>query len=169
MIHGGGKFHVFLLHYLYQFPFQILFILFSYLIFKRACCLLAYNPLPPSVIKLTQYAIEVNLFTCTLMWLFRVMSHSLQPHGLQHARLLCPPHLLEFAWIHVHWVSDTITDSSSVTPVSSSLVAQMVRNPLAMQETKVDPCVGKIPWRREWQPTPVCLPGKSRGQRSLPG
>ena len=23
-------------------------------------------------------------------------------------------------------------------------------------------------WRRKWQPTPVCLPGKSHGQRSLP-
>ena len=32
-----------------------------------------------------------------------------------------------------------------------------------------DPWVGKIPWRREWQPTPVVLPGKSHGQRSLKG
>ena len=29
------------------------------------------------------------------------------------------------------------------------------------------PGVGKIPWRREWQPTPVFLPGKFNGQRSL--
>ena len=29
--------------------------------------------------------------------------------------------------------------------------------------------VGKIPWRREWQPTPVILPGESHGQRSLMG
>ena len=28
------------------------------------------------------------------------------------------------------------------------------------------PCVGKIPWRRKWQPTPGFLPGKSNGQRS---
>ena len=27
--------------------------------------------------------------------------------------------------------------------------------------------VGKIPWRRKWQPTPVFLPGESLGQRSL--
>ena len=27
--------------------------------------------------------------------------------------------------------------------------------------------VGKIPWRRKWQPIPVFLPGKSHGQRSL--
>ena len=29
--------------------------------------------------------------------------------------------------------------------------------------------VGKISWRREWQPTSVCLPRKCRGQRSLVG
>ena len=29
--------------------------------------------------------------------------------------------------------------------------------------------VRKIPWRREWQPTPVFLPGKSQGPRSLAG
>ena len=31
------------------------------------------------------------------------------------------------------------------------------------------PGVGKIPWRRQWQPTPAFLPGKSSGQRSLVG
>ena len=31
------------------------------------------------------------------------------------------------------------------------------------------PWVGKIPWRRSWQPTPVFLPGESQGQRSLEG
>ena len=30
-----------------------------------------------------------------------------------------------------------------------------------------DPWVGKIPWRRAWQPTPVFLPGKSHRQGSL--
>ena len=32
-----------------------------------------------------------------------------------------------------------------------------------------DPWVGKIPWRRKWQPTPVFLAGKFHGQRSLVG
>ena len=32
-----------------------------------------------------------------------------------------------------------------------------------------DPWVGKMPWRRAWQPTPVFLPGESHGQRSLVG
>ena len=32
-----------------------------------------------------------------------------------------------------------------------------------------NPWVGKIPWRRAWQPTPVFLPGESHEQRSLAG
>ena len=32
-----------------------------------------------------------------------------------------------------------------------------------------DPWVGKIPWKREWQTTPVFLPGESHRQRSLEG
>ena len=38
-----------------------------------------------------------------------------------------------------------------------------------MWETRFNPWVGKIPWRRKWQPTPVFLPGKSHGWRSLAG
>jgi len=36
-----------------------------------------------------------------------------------------------------------------------------------MQETGLIPALGKIPWRRAWQPTPVFLPGESHRQRSL--
>ena len=45
----------------------------------------------------------------------------------------------------------------------------MAKNLSAMQETWFDPWVGKIPWRRNWQPTPVFLPGEFHGQRSLAG
>jgi len=41
----------------------------------------------------------------------------------------------------------------------ASLVAQMVKNLPAVQETGFDPWVGRIPWRRERLPTPVFLPG----------
>ena len=34
---------------------------------------------------------------------------------------------------------------------------------------RFDPWVKKTPWRSKWQPTPVFLPGKSHGQRSLVG
>ena len=30
-----------------------------------------------------------------------------------------------------------------------------------------DPQVGKIPWRRAWQPIPLFLPGESHGQKNL--
>ena len=46
-----------------------------------------------------------------------------------------------------------------------SLLAQSGKNLPAMWET----WVGKIPWRRKWQPTPVFLPGESHGRRSLVG
>ena len=35
------------------------------------------------------------------------------------------------------------------------------------QESQVDPWVGKVPWRRKWQPSPEFLPGESHEQRSL--
>ena len=38
---------------------------------------------------------------------------------------------------------------------------------LQCRRSEVDPWVGKIPWRRKWQPAPVFLPGESHGQRSL--
>ena len=38
-----------------------------------------------------------------------------------------------------------------------------------MKQTRVQSLVGKIPWRREWQYTPVFLPGKSHGEGSLAG
>ena len=44
----------------------------------------------------------------------------------------------------------------------------MVKN-LQCRRPGFDPWVGKIPWRREWLPTPVFLPGKSPGQMSLAG
>ena len=45
----------------------------------------------------------------------------------------------------------------------------MAKNLPAMQETRFDPWVRKISWIRKWQPTPVFLPEKSYGQRSLVG
>ena len=46
----------------------------------------------------------------------------------------------------------------------ASLVAQLVKNLTAMQETwGFGPWVGKIPWRREWLPTPVFWPGEVHG------
>ena len=51
-----------------------------------------------------------------------------------------------------------------------SLVAHTVKNlPKCSRSSGFDFWVGKIPWRREWHPTPVFLPGKFHVQRSLLG
>ena len=39
----------------------------------------------------------------------------------------------------------------------------MVKNMTAIWETGFDPWVEKIPWRREWLPTPVLWPGQFHG------
>ena len=40
---------------------------------------------------------------------------------------------------------------------------------LLCRRHRFNPWVKKIPWRRKWQPTPIFLPEKSHGQRSLVG
>ena len=49
----------------------------------------------------------------------------------------------------------------------------MVKNPPALGRRHkgcgFNPWVGKIPWSKAWQPTPLFLPGESHGQRSLGG
>ena len=51
----------------------------------------------------------------------------------------------------------------------ASFVAQLVKICLQWRRPRFESWVGKIPWRRKWQSTPVLLPGKSHGQRSLVG
>ena len=58
--------------------------------------------------------------------------------------------------------SNELKDGASAGLHQAFLVAQMVKKLPAMQETE-------IPWRREWQPTPVFMPGEYYGQRSLAG
>ena len=59
---------------------------------------------------------------------------------------------------------------TSVCQFLSSLVAQTVKHlPTMRKTTGFNPWVRKISWRSKWQPTPVFLPGKSHGRRSLVG
>ena len=62
------------------------------------------------------------MWQCDSLLLFSgwVMSDYLRPHGLQDTRLPCV-NLWEFAQIHVLWVCDVITISSSVTLFSFCL------------------------------------------------
>ena len=51
------------------------------------------------------------------------------------------------------------TTHSSILGLPWRRVVQIVKNP-QYRRSGFDPWVGKIPWRRAWQPTPVFLPGE---------
>ena len=48
------------------------------------------------------------------------MSNSSRPHGLQHTRPPCPQHLLKFAQVHVHCISEANQPSHPPLPSSRS-------------------------------------------------
>ena len=49
------------------------------------------------------------------------------------------------------------------------MVKNLPVNEARGKRCKFSPWVGKISWRRKWQPIPIFLPGESHGQRSLVG
>ena len=55
----------------------------------------------------------------------------------------------------------------------ASRVALVLKNPPVnagdVRDEGLIPGLGRFPWRRTWQPTPVFLPGEFHGQRSLVG
>ena len=117
------------------------------------------------------------------------LTHGLNP-GLLHCRRILyqlshkgSPRILE--WV-AHPFSSGSFQSRNRTGVSCiagrfftnwdireapSQVVLVVKNPPASagrcKRHRFDPWVGKIPWRRAQQPTPVFLPGESHGQGSL--
>ena len=74
-----------------------------------------------------------------------------------------PPHLF-LQKTHVH---SQVCESLSVLYVK--LWGTQMKVCLQSGRPGFDPWVRKTPWRRQWQPTPVFLPGKSHGPRSLAG
>ena len=46
-------------------------------------------------------------------------------------------------------------------------MTDMVSTHLQCRRPTFNPCIKKIPWRKEWQPTPVSLPGEFHGLRRL--
>ena len=63
-----------------------------------------------------------------------------------------------FSWTHIYW-----TFSGGASGKESACPCRRCKR------RGFDPRVGKIPWRRAGQPTPVFLPGESHGHRSLAG
>ena len=68
------------------------------------------------------------------------------------------------------WLSDW-SDLIPSRPLSRGLPWWLRRWSVCLQcgRPGFNPWFGKILWRRKWQSTPVLLPGKSHGQRSLVG
>ena len=66
-----------------------------------------------------------------------------------------------------HFLINCILINGSSPP--ALLVAQRVKRLPTSGRPGFYPWVGKISWKRKWQPTPVLLPGKSYGWRSLVG
>ena len=57
-------------------------------------------------------------------------------------------------------------------PVIQSEINQKEENKyciLTHRKSGFNPLIGKIPWRKEWLPIPVFLPGESHKQRGLAG
>ena len=81
---------------------------------------------------------------------------------------------LHFSFKRYQFITQLIVLLSIACTPGASQVVLVVKNPLASagdarERYRFDPWVGKILWRREWQPTPVFLLGESHGQRSLVG
>ena len=105
------------------------------------------------------------------MWVSRILqialhtypARALKDHNLEKSGIG------ERIQVNVKWRKSIWPDLHLEREVFFSISTCLRRHSLYGSDGKLefDPCVGKIPWRREWQPTPVFLSGKARGQRSL--
>ena len=82
-------------------------------------------------------------------------------------RVISAPELGHCGWTHwfIHWFQDNLMEAYTEHGVPSWL--RWSRICLQCRRPGFHPWVRKIPWEWEWPPTPVFLPGKSHGQRSL--
>ena len=69
-------------------------------------------------------------------------------------------------WATVHGVSKELDKTEQHFTFEPQWLSSK-RIYLQYRRLRFDPWVGKIPWRRKWQPTPVFLPRKSYEQRRL--
>ena len=69
----------------------------------------------------------------------------------------------------IHTTIHKINKQQSFTVEHRKLVTQMVKNSPASKRARLDPSVGKIPWRREWLPTPSILPTDRRAWQAIHG
>ena len=83
-------------------------------------------------------------------------------------------------WMHFNlWLKHILLNINNnlmifiiMSPKTASSVARWLRVPVQCMRPRrcgFEPWVGRIPWRRKWQPTSVFFMGKYHGQRSLAG
>ena len=85
-----------------------------------------------------------GIFINSVQFSHSVMSNSLQPHGLQHARLPWHHQLLELAQTHVHW---------SVMPSNHLILCRpLLLQPLVFPNIRVfsNESVLRISWPKYW-------------------
>ena len=105
-------------------------------------------------------------------WLMYV----LHTQSLQSCLTLCDPMDCSSPGSSVHgilqtrilkWVASFFIPTALVWPHNRWLSGR--ESACQCRRCRFNPWVGKIPWRRKWQPTPIFLSRKSHGQRSLVG
>ena len=137
-------------------------------------------PVAPKKIKImassptTSWQIEGEKVQAVTDFIF--LDSKITADGDSNQRTLAP-------WKESYENLDSILKSRDITLLTKvyivkAMVFLVVRLPWWLRQKRVclqcgrpgfDPWVGKILWRRKWQPTPVLLPGKSHGWRSLVG
>ena len=94
--------------------------------------------------KFKSFIIIEILLTLLLLFSHSVMSNSLQPYGLQHTRLLCPPLSPRVCSNSCHWVSDAIESSH---PLSPPFLLPSIFPSIRMFSNESDLC---IRWPMYW-------------------
>ena len=107
----------------------------------------------------------------TLEWVAIPFSRGIFPRikprspALQTDSLLSEPPVRKGLNMHKFCMTNLYFRASQEMPSGKEPACQCRRH----KTHGFNPWVGKIPWRRKWQPTPVFFPGESHGQRSLAG
>ena len=107
-------------------------------------------------------SIQINVYVYICCSVAKLCPTLCDPMGCSTPGFPVLHHLLKFVQIHVQYLY-----------IRAFQVALVVQNLPAnagdIRDGGSTPGLGRLPWRRAWQPTPVFLPGESHGQRSLEG
>ena len=127
------------------------------------------------------FSISLLVDKCCCCWVASVVSDSVQPRRWQPTRLCCPwdsPGKNTGVGCHFLYQCMKVKTESEVTqlcptpsdPMDCSLPGSSVHRIFQAKSSVYS--FGKcchFNWRRQWHPTPLLLPGKSYGRRSLVG